>query len=256
MKVRVIGCHGGVAPGYQTTCYFLNDEVLIDCGSACSSLTPKEQACITDIFITHPHLDHIKDICFILENTFHPEKPSLNLRSTEAILNDIHKHLLNNVLWPDFSKIYLDEKRSKPAAKFIPLNGPVTVSNLSFSAFSVNHPGHAVGYLVEEGDQQVIFTGDSGPCPPIWKVANECKNLKAIFTEVSFPSRLDGLARAAGHFTLEQLLADLKQLKHSHVPIYISHFKPPYLDELLEEFHRLNPGSLHLMHQNDVIDLG
>ena len=65
LEVLVLGCHGGVAPDYQTSCYQINNRFLIDCGSVCSALTPNEQSKLTDIFITHPHLDHIKDICFI-----------------------------------------------------------------------------------------------------------------------------------------------------------------------------------------------
>ncbi len=46
-------------------------------------------------------------------------------------------------------------------------------------AFKVNHPGNAVGYLLEDASGQVIFTGDSGPRPLTWQMANACSNLRA-----------------------------------------------------------------------------
>src|ERR1039457_6667535 len=113
MKVRILGCHGGVAPGYRTSCYMVNNRFLIDAGSLCSALGPIEQAEIEDIFVTHAHIDHIKDICFLVENTFFPERKVINIRSTNEILDSIHRHMLNHIIWPDFSKIFVDKDQTK-----------------------------------------------------------------------------------------------------------------------------------------------
>jgi ribonuclease BN (tRNA processing enzyme) len=255
MKIRIIGCHGGVSPGYQTTCYQVEDRFLIDCGSACSALTPNEQSQITDIFITHPHLDHIKDIAFLLENTFSPQRETLVLRSTKDILDDVHKHLLNDVIWPDFSRIHLDPKSKKVSVRFEPIKKSITLDGIKITPFPVNHPGHAVGYYIDNGNEQVVFTGDSGPCPEIWKRANAAPNLKAVFTEISFPNYLDGLARASGHFTLEQLSEDINALNRKDIPIYISHFKPAFLKDLMNEFYTQAPPQLKLLHEADEMVL-
>lgn len=254
MKVRIVGCHGGVAPGYQTSCYMINNRFLIDCGSACSVLSPAEQSKIDDIFITHPHLDHVKDICFLIENTFSPDRSTLTLRSTPEILKDVHDHLLNDILWPDFSKIPLDPATKKMAVEFAPMTPHLTLEGVRVQAFKVNHPGNAVGYLLEDASGQVIFTGDSGPSPLTWQMANACTNLRAVFTEISFPNRMDGLAKASGHYTLAQLTQDLKSFQHADVPIYISHFKPLFFNELMDEFHRGAPSQLNLMHEDDRLD--
>jgi len=253
MKVRVIGCHGSVEPGYQTTCYWINDRFLIDCGSACSTFTPAEQAKVNDIFITHPHLDHVKDICFLIENSANATRDQLILRSSPEILKSVHDHVFNDVIWPDFSKISLGEHREKALMSFVPLDKNLShlLDGVKVQAFRVQHVGQALGYLIDDGQSQVIFTGDTGPCPAIWKLANQCKNLKAVYTEISFPSRLDELARVSGHYTLAQLLADLTHFANTKVPIYISHFKPQFLEELLNEFHSKRSDQLQLMHEQD-----
>lgn len=254
MKVRILGCHGGVAPGYRTSCYMINDKFLIDAGSVASALSPQRQAEIEDIFLTHPHIDHIKDVCFLVENTFYSSRSVINLRSTPDILDSVHRHMLNDILWPDFSKIYVDRDQTKTLIKFAPITQNLEFNGLRIRHMRVNHPGHAIGYILDDGQQQIVFSGDTGPTEDLWKMANECKNIRAVFTEVSFPNSMDALARASGHFTMEQLLGDLKKLKNKNVPIYIAHFKPRFFEELMDEFHRLAPKRMRLLHQEDEFD--
>jgi ribonuclease BN (tRNA processing enzyme) len=254
MKIRILGCHGGVAPGYRTSCYMVNDRFLIDAGSAASALAPRRQTEIEDIFVTHPHIDHIKDICFLIENSFYESRAVLNIRSTPEILESIHKHMLNDILWPDFSKIYVDKAHTKALIKFIPIEQGMTHEGIKIHHMRVNHPGEAIGYVLDDGKNQVVFSGDTGPTEELWKIANSCKNLKAVFTEISFPNEMEMLARVSGHFTIDQLLGDLKKLNNKDVPIYIAHFKPRFFEELMDEFHRLAPKRMHLLHQEDEFE--
>jgi ribonuclease BN (tRNA processing enzyme) len=254
MKVTILGCHGGVAPGYRTSCYMINDKFLIDAGSAASALSPQRQQEIEDIFITHPHIDHIKDICFLVENTFYESRNVINLRSTKDILQSVHKHMLNDILWPDFSKIYVDKAQTKALIKFAPIEDGMEFDGLRIHHVPVNHPGKAIGYMLDDGQQQILFSGDTGPTEKLWELANGCKNLKAVFTEISFPNNMDALARASGHFTIDQLLSDLKKLKNKDVPVFIAHFKPRFFEELMDEFHRLAPKRMHLLHQEDEFE--
>lgn len=252
LEVRALGCHGGVAPDYQTSCYSVNGFGYVDAGSICSALRPESQFDVEHVFITHPHLDHIKDLCFLIENTFEPHRKTLNIYSTKEIIKDLKDFIFNDVIWPDFSKIPVQRNPDKYVLKFHDIEDKVELNGIRFTPFRANHPGHAVGYLVDNGSEQVIFTGDTGPHQLIWKTANACSNLRAVFTEITFPNRLDGLARASGHMTINQLVEDIKNLKKK-VPVYISHFKPMFLSELLKEFESLAPPEFHLLHEDDVL---
>ncbi len=251
MKIKVLGCHGGHVPGYDTTSYIVNDRFLVDAGSICSVLTLEQQNEITDIVITHSHLDHVKDLCFLLENTFNKNRKPLNVYSAPMVIKALKDHVFNDLIWPDFTSICVSGK--VPLLNLIEVTDPFSIDSINIQPFKVNHPANAVGYVIDDGKVQVVFTGDSGPTPKIWETANACKNLKAIFTEVSFPSRMDSLAKASGHFTLKTLSDDLQKLKVENTPIYISHFKPLFLEELLNEFQSYTSENLKALHADDEI---
>ena len=99
-----------------------------------------------------------------MKNTFSPERETLVLRSTPEILDDVHNHMLNDVIWPDFSKIPVGGDPDKRILAFEPIKESESVGDTKVTPFVVNHPGNAVGYLLDNGEQQVIFSGDSGPC--------------------------------------------------------------------------------------------
>ncbi|HHO60058.1 MAG TPA: 3',5'-cyclic-nucleotide phosphodiesterase, partial [Thiotrichales bacterium] len=62
MKVRVLGCSGGICQSVATTSFLVDDDILIDAGTGVGDLTLAEMAAIRTVFITHSHLDHIAAI--------------------------------------------------------------------------------------------------------------------------------------------------------------------------------------------------
>ena len=44
MKLRVLGCSGGIGPGRRTTSLLINDNILIDAGSGVGDLTLEEMS--------------------------------------------------------------------------------------------------------------------------------------------------------------------------------------------------------------------
>ena len=58
----------------------------------------------------------------------------------------------------------------------------------------VNHPGQSLGFMIKNENTTLVFTQDTGPTERIWEVAGQEKNLKAIFTETSFPNHLSPLS--------------------------------------------------------------
>jgi ribonuclease BN (tRNA processing enzyme) len=101
-------------------------------------------------------------------------------------------------------------------------------------AVEVNHIVPTTGLLLRQASTSVIFTSDTGPTSRIWEVANATQDLAAIITEVSFPNRMQDVADVSLHLTPNTLGSELAKLERD-VPVYLYHFKPPYVEELREE---------------------
>ena len=53
MKVRVLGCSGGIGARARTTSFLLDDDILIDAGTGVEDLSVAELAAIDHVFLTH-----------------------------------------------------------------------------------------------------------------------------------------------------------------------------------------------------------
>ena len=69
MRLRVLGCSGGIG-GRQnrTTAFLVDDDILIDAGTGVGDLSLAELTLIDHIFVTHSHLDHVNSIAFFVDS--------------------------------------------------------------------------------------------------------------------------------------------------------------------------------------------
>jgi len=70
MKFRVLGCSGGQVPGHNLSSFLIDDSLLIDAGSATAALSLRAQQKITDILVTHTHLDHVMALGTLADNLY------------------------------------------------------------------------------------------------------------------------------------------------------------------------------------------
>jgi cAMP phosphodiesterase len=248
VKLRILGAYGGVAPGFvHTTSFQLNKNILLDAGAAASMLSLKEQRDIDYIFISHTHLDHVKDICFLADNVFAFRRRPVELISTFEILDTLRKHLFNNKIWPDFTNI---TNGHCPILQYRPIERAVQIGSVKVELVPVHHPVPAVGFLVrDKAGGSIVISGDTGPTELLWQVANEVPKLKAVFTEIAFPNRMKKIALAAGHFTPQLFQEELSKLKRD-VPLLIYHLKPEYMKDLLKEIKAMEVPRLKLLEGN------
>jgi ribonuclease BN (tRNA processing enzyme) len=245
MQVKILGGHGGMSQGFQTTSILIDNHLLIDAGSVASTLSISSQAQVDHILISHAHLDHIKDLAFICDNCFGMRSLPFEVYGHKTILDLISKHLFNDTIWPDFTKL---PSRDKPTIRLTPIEPekPMRVGTYTITPVLVNHPSDAMGYIVENNQVSVVFTSDTGPTERIWELAKAKKNLKAIFTEVSFPNKLQKVAQVSFHHTPQTLIEEVKKMPTT-VPIILTHFKPNFKDELRQEVANLNEPRLNVL---------
>jgi phosphoribosyl 1,2-cyclic phosphodiesterase len=74
MKLRILGCSGGISASLRTTAMLLDDDVLIDAGTGVGDLALDEMVRIDHIFVTHSHLDHICCIPFLVDTVGYRRK--------------------------------------------------------------------------------------------------------------------------------------------------------------------------------------
>lgn len=249
MKVKVLGCSGSETIGHMPPGFLVNGRVMLDAGTISAALSIAGQSKITDIFISHTHLDHIKGILFLADNIIGRIKQPVNIRAIPKVIDAIKKHLMNDLIWPDFTKIPTPKDpvlayKPFPAGKFI------SAAGLQVKAIPMNHPVPAVGFLVSDGRSSFIYSADTGPNEGLWAEAKKAKNLKGIIVDTSFPNHMDFVAGLSGHFTPAQLHADLTKAKVANtVPIYIYHIKPVHKKRVIKELSALGRKNVKILQE-------
>ena len=249
MKVKVLGCSGSETIGHNPPGFLVNDSVMLDAGTITGALTIEQQSRITDIFISHTHLDHIKSMLFLADNIIGRIKKPVAIRSIPKVIDAISRHLMNDLIWPDFTKIPTAETPVLTYAPFQEMR-PVRAAGLTVKAVPMNHPVPAVGFLVGDGKTSFIYTADTGPNERIWKEAAKAKNLTGIIVDTSFPNSLDTIANLSGHFTPAQLATDLSRAKvGKDVPIFIYHIKPVHKKKVIDELRALGRRNVKVLQE-------
>lgn len=241
MKVRVLGCFGGELPGFSCPGFLVNGRLLLEAGTATSALSLKEQLAVSGVCVSHLHLDHVKELPFLVENRAARSARPLVVAATAGILAGLRRDLFNDRLWPDFSRI---PSRRAPALVYrvLPEGRFSRLAGLSVRPVRVSHTVDAAGYILREPGASVLFTGDTGPTTEVWKAARTLRDLRAVIAECSFPSGLEGLAAASGHLTPTLLARELALLGRPRVPVHLCHMKPLYLTAIAREVAGLGRG--------------
>jgi len=249
MKVKVLGCSGSETIGHMPPGFLVNDRVMLDAGTISAALSIEAQSRITDIFISHTHLDHIKGVLFLADNIIGRIKQPVNIRAIPKVIAAIKKHLMNDLIWPDFTKIPTPQDpvlayKPFPAGKFI------TMAGLKVKAIPMNHPVPAVGFLVSDGKSSFIYSADTGPNEGLWAEAKKVKNLKGIIVDTSFPNSMDFVAGLSGHFTPAQLHEDLTRARVANsVPIFVYHIKPVHKKRVIKELRALGRKNVKILQE-------
>lgn len=235
-KITVLGAYGTKAKGFGTSSFYLNKENVIDAGNLLVALEEKS-AKIQNIWITHSHLDHISDIAYIIDNYYASIEKTINICGLPATLHAIEKHFLNDLIWPDFSKIPLANK-SGMCINYIEIELDkeyVLSENESIRAFKTDHTVPSCGYVYKKENSAVLITADTYSLENALNIVNNDKAIKSIVLECSFPSHMQLLAKESKHLTPKLLANMLEGLKRDGVKLYINHIKPMFLENITKE---------------------
>jgi ribonuclease BN (tRNA processing enzyme) len=253
MKLRVLGCSGGIGGSLRTTSMLLDDDILIDAGTGVGDLSIEELSRIDHVFLTHSHLDHVTSIPFLVDSVGWMRDKPLTVYAIEPTLEIIRQHLFNWKLWPDFTQI---PEPGKPFLRYqsITFGATVTLGERKLTALPANHVVPAVGFQIDSGRASLVFTGDTTTNDALWKEVNRIENIRYLLIETAFCNREKDLAIASKHLCPSLLAVELGKLKRS-ADIYITHLKPGEVEltmrEIQESAGKWNP---RMLENNQIIE--
>jgi ribonuclease BN (tRNA processing enzyme) len=234
MKIRVLGCSGGIGAGSRTTALLVDDDVLIDAGTGIGDLALEDIDSIRHVFLTHAHLDHVAGLPMLADRIFDEQiETPLTVYAREETLRAVQDHLFNGVIWPDFAKLPSAEQ---PMLRYCVCSpgDTITIGNRNFYAIDVMHSVPSLGYTVQNSGGVFAVSGDTKTNETLWPVLNACDDLKVLVIEVSFPDEMQELAGIAGHYTPKTLTDDLQRLQHEP-EIWLTGMKPGEEARILDQ---------------------
>jgi len=240
MRIRVLGCSGGIGAGSRTSALLIDDDVLIDAGTGIGDLELTDIDSIRHVFLTHAHLDHVAGLPMLVDRIFEENYDTpLTVYAREETLRAIQEHLFNDVIWPDFAKLPSAEE---PMLRYR-VCGPgdtITIDNRDFYAIDVMHSVPSLGYTVQNSGGVFAVSGDTKTNETLWPVLNACDDLRVLVIEVSFPDEMQELAGVAGHYTPRTLTDDLKRLRHNP-EIWLTGMKPGEENRIFDQVVKAAP---------------
>jgi ribonuclease BN (tRNA processing enzyme) len=224
MKLKILGCSGGIGGKLRTTSMLLDQDVLIDAGTGVGDLSLEELSAIDHVFLTHSHLDHIVSIPFMLDSVASMRDRPLIIYALEETLEALQQHIFNWKIWPDFRQIP-NPQQPHMYYQTIKLGETVTLNGREITALPANHVIPAIGYQLNSGKTSLVFSGDTTTQDDFWNVVNRIDNLEYLIIETAFPNAERDLAVLSKHLCPSLLAEELEKLRLDP-QIYITHLKP------------------------------
>lgn len=253
MKLRILGCSGGIGGTLRTTSMLLDHDVLIDAGTGVGDLSLEELRAIDHVFVTHSHLDHVAFIPFLVDTVGWMREKPLTVHATQATLDILRQHLFNWKIWPDFTCI---PNPDIPFMRYenLYLGQTVGIGGRQITPLPANHVVPAIGFHLDSGEGSLVFSGDTTTNDGLWEAVNKIPRLRYLIIETAFGNKERDLALMSKHLCPSLLAEELKKLK-GRPEIYITHFKPGEADLTMQEVRQSVDGfSLRKLENNQVFE--
>lgn len=223
MKLKILGCSGGIGSGSHTTSMLLDEDILIDAGTGVGELDFDKLMYIDHIFITHSHLDHVVSIPFLVDTVGCVRDKPITIYATHPTLEILKQHLFNWAIWPDFSQI---PNSRTPYMRYesISIGETIDLQGRKITPLPANHTVPAVGFQLDSGQASLVFTGDTTTNNALWEILNKIENFRYLIIETAFCNQKKDIAIRSKHLCPSMLAEELEKLEQD-VEIYITHLK-------------------------------
>ncbi|MCB1957740.1 MAG: 3',5'-cyclic-nucleotide phosphodiesterase [Rhodocyclaceae bacterium] len=247
MKLKVLGCSGGIGGARRrTTAYLVDHDILLDGGSGVGDLDFEDLLRIDHVFVTHAHLDHVAFIPFLVDTVGEERGRPITVYGNAETLRILRSHVFNWLIWPDFSTI---PDRRSPFLRYqeVRVGESVHLGSRTIRPMSALHTVPALGYCLDSGKGKLVYTGDTTYSDELVAEINALSELRYLIIESAFPDAQQGLALASRHLCPNLLARLLEQIEGSP-EVLVTHLKPGkgerIMTELLSYGGRLAPRRL------------
>ena len=258
MNIRVLGCSGSIAQGCRTTAFLVDDDILIDAGTGVGDLALDDMARVDHILLSHSHLDHVLGVPLLADSVMRRRhgRPPIQVHALPATLAVLQRHLFNDQLWPDFTRL---PSPLQPVLVLHPLEtGDILTLGAARRRIEVLPAAHsvpAVGYAVQGPRGDWVYTGDTGPNPALWATLRG-RQVSHLVIEIAFPESERLIATDSRHHCPSTLAEELR-----HAPagaqVLLTHIKPGELETVLADLAECLPGvTLQALEAGQRIELG
>jgi len=254
MKIRVLGCSGGIGSGLHSTSFLIDDDILIDAGTGINELSLEEMTRIRHIFLTHTHLDHIACLPLMVDSIFSYLDQPIVIHGQGRSIEVLKKHIFNWDIWPDFASLPADTNPVMCYHRLEP-DEICEIDGRTFEMIPVNHIVPTVGYRVASSTGAFAFSGDTTTNETLWATLNRHDALDLLIVEVAFSNEQRLLSSKARHYCPSLLAEDIVKLRHQP-RVYLTHNKPGYEERILDQCRAAIPDrSLSVLSGNLVLEV-
>ncbi len=233
MRITTLGCDASISGTRRTTCYQVDADILIDCGTGAAELTLEQAVALDFIFLTHAHLDHCAFLPLLVDAAASFRTMPLTVYALPETIAALRQHMFNGVLWPDYTAYPSPEQ---PCLRFVPIRSgeTATLGGRRITALPARHSIPCAGYQVDNGVMSWVYSADTSFCQDFWRALNRINNLRYLLVECTFRNANAVAAQHAGHHTA-QLLAQGLRLLERQVELFIVHMEAGYEETTMRE---------------------
>ncbi|MCB1888642.1 MAG: 3',5'-cyclic-nucleotide phosphodiesterase [Rhodocyclaceae bacterium] len=234
MKLKVLGCSGGIGGARRrTTAYLVDHDILLDGGSGVGDLDYEDLLRIDHVFVTHAHLDHVAFIPFLVDTVGEERGRPITVYGNAETLRILRSHLFNWLIWPDFSTI---PDRRAPFLRYqeVRVGEAVQLGDRTIRPMSALHTVPALGYCLDSGEGKLVYTGDTTYSDELLVEINALSDLRYLIVESAFPDAQQGLALASRHMC-PNLLTRLLERVEGNPEVLVTHLKPGKGERIMSE---------------------
>lgn len=172
MKLKILGS-GNIFSKWNSASYLIDDKILIDAPNGTCKILKNigiDPSKINHILITHFHGDHFVDIPFILLNKIFGSSEPSNIYCDSTGENKLY----------DITQLTFPNKVEKIKYYFKYIHkDKFDIEDYAIEKVILEHEEgiEAYGYIFSKDNQCIGFTGDTGFCENIKKIASKCDHL-------------------------------------------------------------------------------